>query len=145
MLGGLALPCHHDAARTDYAIAVFREGGFWKPGPSTAMPQDTIYSMLDAARAGDTMAYLAQYTGRMEADLRQAIVEKTQAGFSDYLRSSNAEIKGVAVSEPKPLSDTEVEVRVEYIYQERNEVQRAVLEKRGTSWSIGSPVVQRAI
>ncbi|SPE30963.1 exported hypothetical protein [Candidatus Sulfopaludibacter sp. SbA3] len=101
-----------------------------------ATPQDTIYGMLDAARAGDGNAYLGQYAGPMEAQLRQAIAEKTAADFKGYLQASNAEIKGVAVSEPKTLSDREVEVRVEFIYQDRNEVQRMVLEKFSGNWKI---------
>ena len=38
-------------------------------------PQDAIYVMLDAARAGDVRKYLAAYTGQMEASLKQAVSE----------------------------------------------------------------------
>jgi hypothetical protein len=100
------------------------------------MPQDSIYGMLDAARAGDVKAYLSRYTGQMEASLKQSVSERPEAAFRDYLRSSNAEIKGVAVGEPKALSDREVEVRVEYVYQDRNEVQLLYLEKLRGSWKI---------
>src|SRR5215471_14820930 len=110
------------------AFAVVRRTiGRFQPAPPPT-PQDAIYAMLDAARAGDSAAYLAQYTGQMEANLRQALSERTAAGFETYLKSSNAEIKGVAVSEPKILSDREVEVRVEYVYQDRNETQTMFLE-----------------
>jgi hypothetical protein len=101
-----------------------------------ATPQDAIYRMLDAARAGDGSAYLRQYAGEMEAQLRQAAAEKTEADFKSYLQTSNAEIKGVAVSEPKTLPDREVEVEVEYIYQDRNETQRMYLKKYGDEWKI---------
>jgi hypothetical protein len=99
-----------------------------QPKPE-AGPKDTIYAMLDAARAGSTKAYLAQYTGPLAAQLQQAVSQV-------YLKSSNAEIKGVAISEPQFASDREATVRVEYIYQDRNEVQTVYLEQTGGTWKI---------
>lgn len=99
-------------------------------------PQDAIYSMLDAARAGDTNAYMRSYTGQMENSLKQSIAETTDAGFAKYLRDSNAAIKGIAVSEPQPLTDREMKVRVEYVYQDRNEAQTMYLEKQADGWKI---------
>ncbi len=101
-----------------------------------ATPQDSIYSMLDAARAGDTKAYLRSYTGQMEASLKQSVSESTDAGFAKYLKDTNAEIKGVAISEPQPLTDRETKVRVEYVYQNRNEAQTMYLEKQPEGWKI---------
>lgn len=99
-------------------------------------PQDTIYAMLDAARAGDATAFLNQYTGQMAAGLKQTRTEQGDQGFREYLRNSNSIIKGVALNEPKPVSDREVEVRVEYVYQDRNEVQVVSLEKTSGGWKI---------
>jgi hypothetical protein len=99
-------------------------------------PQDAIYNVLDAAREGNVPKYLGGYTGQMEASLKQAIAESTEAGFSKYLRESNAPIKGIAITEPQPLTDREVKVRVEYVYQDRNEVQYMYLEKVGADWKI---------
>lgn len=107
-----------------------------KKGVSPADPRDAIYAMLDAARAGDTRVYLAQYTGPMEASLKQALVEKGEAGFSTYLQTANAELKGLAVQEPKPVSGSEVQVQVEYVYRDRNEAQILFLEKRPEGWKI---------
>lgn len=107
-----------------------------RPAAPDATPRDTIYQMLDAARAGDPSAYVSHYTGAMEAQLRQTISEKSDAGFKQYLLSSNAEIKGVALAEPKLLSDNEAEVDVEYVYQDRNEMQKMYLEKHGDRWKI---------
>ena len=94
-----------------------------------AGPKDTIYAMLDAARAGSTSAYLAQYTGSLAAQLKQAV-------SAAYLKSSNSEIKGVAIAEPQFVSDREASVRVEYIYQDRNEVQTVYLEQSSGAWKI---------
>jgi len=101
-----------------------------------ATPQDAVYGMLSAARAGDIAGYLDEYTGRMETDLKQAVAEKTEAAFRSYLQSVNAEVKGVAVFDPKKLSDREAEVRVEYVFQDRNEAQTMYLVKIGERWKI---------
>jgi hypothetical protein len=118
-----------------FAAAVLRRDRAKAVAPD-ATPRDTIYQMLDAARAGDPAAYLSHYTGGMETQLKQSIAEKSESGFKQYLLASNAEIKGVALAEPKLVSDSEAEVSVEYVYQDRNEVQRMYLEKRGDRWKI---------
>ena len=99
-----------------------------------ATPQDTIYAMLDAARAGDVKKYCAAYTGQMEQSLKLAISESPD--FSKYLKESNAAIKGIAVQEPQALSDREVKARVEYVYQDRNEAQIMYLERTPGGWRI---------
>jgi hypothetical protein len=99
-------------------------------------PQDAIYAMLDAARIGDVKAYLASYTGQMDAALKQSLAETTEPGFAKYLKDSNAAVKGIAISEPQPLTDREVKVRVEYVYQDRNEAQLMYLEKGPAGWKI---------
>ena len=103
-------------------------------GRAEATPEDTIYAMLDAARAGDVKKYLASYTGQMEQSLKQTVSES--ADFSKYLKYSNAAIKGIAMQEPQALSDREVKARVEYIYQDRNEAQFMYLEKTPGGWKI---------
>ena len=99
-------------------------------------PQDTIYGMLDAARGGDVKAYLANYSGQMSTALQQSISETTESKFAQYLKDSNAAIKGVAINEPQPLNDYQVKVRVEYVYQDRNEAQTMYLEKQSGTWKI---------
>ena len=118
------------------AVIVTRKAGLRASMPQTAgaTAQDTIYSMLDAARAGDIKKYLAAYTGQMEQSLQQAISESPD--FSKYLKDSNAAIKGIAVQEPQSLSDRELKARVEYVYQDRNEVQFMYLEKTASGWKI---------
>lgn len=103
---------------------------------SDVTPQDAIYAMLDAGRAGQVTPYLAAHTGQMEISLRKAVAESTEAGFSSYLKESNAAIKGIALQEPQQLTDREVKVRVEYVFEDRNEVQHMYLEKIGNSWKI---------
>jgi hypothetical protein len=101
-----------------------------------ATPQGAIYSMLDAARTGDVKSYPASYTGQMQAELVSSVKESTPESFARYLRDSNAAIKGVAVNEPENVSDREAKVRVEYIYQDRNEVQIIYMEMTAAGWKI---------
>jgi hypothetical protein len=97
-------------------------------------PQDAIYGMLDAARNGDVKRYLASYTGQMAQSLERAQTESQD--FGAYLRDSNAALKGIAVMDPQAQSEREVKVRVEYVYQDRNETQFFYLEKTGREWKI---------
>lgn len=103
---------------------------------SDPTPQDAIYAMLDAGRDGKVREYVAAHTGAMETALAKAVTEATEARFANYLRETNAPIKGVALQEPQALTDREVKVRVEYVYQDRNEVQHMYLEKVGNVWKI---------
>jgi hypothetical protein len=60
----------------------------------------------------------------------------TAGGFARYLIENNKQIKGFAVSEPQTLSGGEVEVRVEFVYQDRNEAQQFLLAKSAGEWTI---------
>ena len=125
-------------------VVAQKNGWDWRPsqtlGQQTsaagATPQDTVNAVLDAARSGDWRAYLDLYTGAMRVTLDQTVREKGEVGFRDYLKSRSAELKGLAVFDPKPVSDTEVQIRVEYVYPDRNEAQLLTLEKAGLWWKI---------
>lgn len=99
-------------------------------------PRDVIYRMLDAARDGDVDGYLGCFSGEMAKRLGQSVTEMTRAGFASYLTRSNAEIKGIAINEPVLTSGSDAEVRVEYVYADRNEAQQMFLEKADGDWKI---------
>ena len=115
------------ARKADFRLARFND-------QQEAKPQDAIYAMLDAARTGDVGRYMASYTGEMAQSLAQA--KSDSPDFAKYLRDSNAQLKGIAVMEPQPQSDGQVELRVEYVYQDRNEVQFFFLAKTPAGWRI---------
>jgi hypothetical protein len=121
-----------------FAIAVGRkqEARFFAAPQSQPAVQDVIYTMLDASRAGDVRGYLASYAGQMRSSLEQSVRETGEERFGRYLKESNSAVKGIAVSEPQLLGDREAKVRVEYVYQDRNEAQTMYLEKNGDSWKI---------
>ena len=120
------------------AIAVGRKQVSRVSGAPQAEPaaQDAIYSMLDASRAGDVKAYLASYAGPMRSSLEQSVRETGEAQFSRYLKETNSAIKGVAVSEPQPIAEGETKIRVEYVYQDRNEAQTVYLQRASGNWKI---------
>jgi hypothetical protein len=92
--------------------------------------------MLDAAGRGDAGAYIECYSGAMRRRLEQSRDEMSAGGFARYLIENNKQIKGFAVAEPKTLSGGDVEVRVEFVYQDRNEAQQFLLAKSGGEWTI---------
>ena len=100
-----------------------------------AGPEDAIYGMLDAARAGDIKTYLDAFSGPMRDQLIQIMRENAEPNFAAYLKSENAKFQGVAVSMTDRPSDTEAQVRVEYVYGNRNEVQSVYLRK-DSRWRI---------
>src|ERR1700754_3680359 len=57
--------------------------------PTSAAPEDAIYGMLDAARAGDAKAYLDTFAPPMRDQLQQVIKENSEANFIAYLKSQN--------------------------------------------------------
>lgn len=99
-------------------------------------PTDTINRMMDAARDGDVDAYLACFSGQMEKTLRQSVTEMSNSGFADYLKTNNKQIKGFAMYEPTEVSERAVDLRVEYVYADRNEAQIFRLEKLSSRWAI---------
>jgi hypothetical protein len=118
-------------------VAVARKQLASSPTPAQhPSPQDAIYAMLDASRAGDVRRYLASYGGQMRAFLEQSVRESGEDRFSRYLKESNAAIKGVALSEPQPVNSRQSQLHVEYVYQDRNEAQTLFLETDGSSWKI---------
>ena len=125
-------------------LVILRTNGWRLPLPSwtapgsssaSAGPEDAIYGMLDAARAGDIKAYLDSFDGSMRDQLVQVIKENAEPSFAAYLKSQNAAFQGVAVSVTDRPSDSEAQVRVEYVYGNRNEVQSVYLRK-DSRWRI---------
>ena len=99
-------------------------------------PQDAVYAMLDAAREGRVKEYLKFYSGQMLVSLQQAVQEQGEAAFGQYLRDSNAPVKGIAIDEPQLLTDREAKAKVTFVYQDRNEMQPMYLEKMAGGWKI---------
>lgn len=111
------------------------------PAPAAAVelsPQDTIYTMFDAARAGRVEEYAGQFAGELAASIAQTVAEQGRAQFAAYLERTHGPVKGLAVEAPQQLSDREAKVRTEYVYADRNEAQLVRLEREaaGKAWKI---------
>jgi hypothetical protein len=103
-----------------------------KRAPSN--PEDGIYAMFDAARAGDAQTYLDCFSGPLHDQV--AATAKEDAKFKEYLIRQNSAVQGMAVTvTDRPTAD-EARVRVEYVYSDHNEVQNVHLKKEGARWKI---------
>ena len=106
------------------------------PAPVESGPESAIWRMVDASRAADPEKYLACYSGEMERQLRQNYREMGAERFQEYLAGTHRQIKGIAVSPPRMSSAGEGRIAVEYVYQDRNEVQQVVVRREGGQWKI---------
>lgn len=99
-------------------------------------PEAAIWRMVDASRASDPERYLASYTGEMETLLRRNLQDMGPVKFRNYLSNSIRPVKGIAVSAPETVSAAERRVSIEYVYEDRNEVQQVYLRQVGRQWKI---------
>jgi hypothetical protein len=104
--------------------------------PRIPTPEDTVYGMLDAARAGDTGVYVDAFSGPLQQQIQQAVRESGKTQFANYLTAQSSSFQSVALSVADQPSDVEARLRVEYIYVNRNEVQTFHLKKTGARWKI---------
>jgi len=112
--------------------------GDWMPfAPASASlsPEDVVYAMLDAQRNGNTRAYLDVFSGPLRDQLQQVVKEDSPATFASYL-VRNADFRGVAVTVTDRPTAEDALVRVEYVYPDRNEVQKLHLRREGKQWRI---------
>ena len=109
---------------------------FSRSPPRAATPEDTVYGMLDAARAGDTAVYVDTFSGPLEQQIQQVIRESGKKQFAAYLTAQSSSFQSVALSVADQPSDLEARLRVEYVYANRNEVQTFHLKKSGGRWKI---------
>lgn len=123
------------AARQNSVDPVSRIQGFFRPAqPQT--PEDGVYKMLDAARAGDTDRYLDCFAGAMRTQIEQIIKETSRSKFTRYLRNQNKLFTSVAVTANENPVPENAHVRIEYVFPERNEVQDLYLRQESGTWRI---------
>src|SRR5215469_1964063 len=103
---------------------------------TTSKPEDVIYGMLEAARAGDTGKYLGAFTGPLREQLLEVIKEGDEARFRAYLIRQNATLQSAAITVLDRSSEDTMQARVEYMLAARNEVQDLQLTKDGSAWKI---------
>jgi hypothetical protein len=105
---------------------------------AASSPEDGIYAMLDAARAGNTAAYLDCFAGPLREQLAATAKEDSEAKFKTYLLGQNSAVQGFALSVTDRPSADQARVRLEYIFLDHNEVQNVELRREGARWRITS-------
>lgn len=136
IVGGLGVIAWYQGGFEALRRSSSYESGFLGLGRTEPVePRDVIYAMLDAARDGEVDEYLDCYAGQMERTLRQSLEEMGGERFALFLRERNEDIKGIAMNAPQESGD-QAQVRVEYVYADRNEVQEIFLERRSGDWKI---------
>jgi hypothetical protein len=110
------------------------------PGPdsdfSGGAPQSVVWRMVEATRAGDPVRYLECYTGEMEPRLRRDFQDMGAPRSRDYLLDAHRRLKGVAVRSPIMRSPFDAQLSVEYVYEDRNEVQQIHVKRVAGAWRI---------
>ena len=101
-----------------------------------ASPEDVIWQMMDATRAGNVQAYLRCFTGALKQNLEKSVSEMGEPQFSGYLKRLNDEVTGVAVSDLERANDAEASVKVEFVFRSKNEAQKHHLRLIEKSWKI---------
>jgi ABC-type long-subunit fatty acid transport system fused permease/ATPase subunit len=109
---------------------------FSRSRATAATPEDTVYRMLDAARAGNTAVYVDAFSGPLQQQIQQVVRESGKTQFATYLTGQSSSFQSVALSVTDQPSDLEARLRVEYVYSNRNEVQTYHVRKFGSHWKI---------
>ncbi|MCI0524875.1 MAG: hypothetical protein L0Y75_06385 [Acidobacteria bacterium] len=99
-------------------------------------PEDVVWRMSDAARAGDVNAYLECFGGALKSNLQRTVAEMGEAQFSQYLKRLNGEMTGIAVSDFEQVSQNEAALRVEFVFRSKNEAQKHHFRLINGAWKI---------
>jgi hypothetical protein len=106
------------------------------PDPEVSLPKSVVWRIAGAAQNGDVKGYLACYGGGMENSLRKNAEEMGPKRFRQYLINSSRDIRGIVVMPPLMVSVSESRLSVEYVYQDRSEVQQLSVRKIGDQWKV---------
>ena len=118
-----------------WLVARERRAGMATDEPTASDPEEVIWRMSDAAREGNTLAYLDCFSGDLRRALQHSAAEMGEARFSEYLRRLNRETTGIAVSGLEQNGD-EAELRVETVFRSKAEVQKHHFKLMNGRWQI---------
>ncbi len=103
---------------------------------SATNPEDVIWRMMDAAREGNSEAYLDCFSGALRQNLERTAAEMGNQRFREYLRRLNDQIVGLATSDLERLGETEARLNVEFVYRGKTETQKHHFRLVDGSWKI---------
>jgi hypothetical protein len=104
--------------------------------PEPPEPATVIWTMIEAAQAGEVEPYLECFGGELAERLKATATEMSADGFSEYLRSSSDLLTGVAVYDVDKDDGGGASLIVEYVYRDATERQRMQLELARGRWTI---------
>ncbi len=104
----------------------------WDSAPDACLAQ-----LTRAAQAGNVAAYVDCFDGPLREEIeRQRRAAGSDDTFAAQLRSSVAELKGVATHDEIPSTPTDALLVLERIYQGHNERYRVALRTSAGKWRI---------
>lgn len=103
-----------------------------------ASPAACVRSMSDFSREGRVERYLDCFTGRLRSELEQEYKQMKPEAFAELLQRRSRGVRGVAISDEERPDANTARLRVEWVFEDRNEIQGFTLKKRGDAWKIAA-------
>ena len=108
-------------------------GGKAEPGSAAA---DCIHNMLRYSREGRTAEYLDCFEPKLRAKLEGERDAMKAGEFADYLRRRAQPVRGFACSDETVLDENTNRIKVEWVFEDRNEIQLFSLKRIDGVWKI---------
>lgn len=107
-------------------------------GKSTedASASGCIRAMSTDSREGRVEDYLDCFTGELRAKLEQARDQMKPGEFAQTLRRRSAPVRGIAIYDQTEVDDKTTRLKVEWVFEDRNEIQTFTLRKVKGAWKI---------
>ncbi len=107
------------------------------PAPAgAASPGDCVREMAGHGREGRIEAYLDCFAGPLREELAQARAASGDAAFAALLRGRAAPVRGIAIYEEEARDANSARLRVEWVFDDRNEIQSFTLRQEGGRWKV---------
>jgi hypothetical protein len=116
--------------------AILAVGCGGESAPEKGSPGGCIRAMLRYSRDGVVKDYLDCFTGELRQELEQARDQAGAKEFANLLRGRAEPVRGVAVSDETAVDDVTTRLKVEWVFEDRNEIQMFTLAKEGGTWRI---------
>lgn len=105
------------------------------PLPEQA-PEDVLIEMILAVGEGDVETFLDCFSGDLGANLRAIVDRQGEPAIADWLVSRGQLMKGFAILEKETRGESELLVRTETVYEDRNSGQKFLLGLENGQWKI---------
>ena len=106
------------------------------PPPAGSGAMECIRALSQSSREGCVEDYLRCFAPAMRRKLERARDEMQKGEFADYLRRRAEPVKGFAMYDEIVLGEETVRLKVEWVFQDRNEIQTFQLKKIDGQWKI---------